>query len=176
MSNFRIYFGAGLISLAFFLAWILIYPLYNNVTALDAAVKDRNTTLSGREATLANIKNLSQQYSANTSQVQRFSDIVPAQKSQPELVSSIQAMASQNGLQLIGISLAGQDSTQTQNPFQKQPLDLVLSGSYPAFKSFLQNLEHNIRVIDIQSIDASPPTDNSPLVNFRLRGYTYYLK
>jgi len=107
--------------------------------------------------------------------INKFSAIVPSRKSVPELVSSIQALASQNGLQLTGLSL-GSDASRTKDSYEVQSIDLGLSGYYPSFKSFLNALESNLRVIDITTIDANPATENSPIISFRIKANAYYLK
>jgi Tfp pilus assembly protein PilO len=101
--------------------------------------------------------------------------MVPAVKSAPEIVSSVQALATQNGLQLRSISLSG-NINQSANPYQEQSVGLDLNGDYLAFKSFLMALEKNIRLIDVLSIDASPISEGSPVISFRIKGNAYYLK
>lgn len=175
MSTSRAYIGAFLIAAACLLFWILIMPAYDTIGAQRDALAERTSILESRNAIIANISALTQQYTAHAADIQRFASIVPAQKSAPEIISAIQALASANGLQLTSIALSG-GAPQDLNPYQAQSIDMGLTGSYPSFKTFLEALEKNIRLIDIISIDASPATDNSPIISFRLKGNAYYLK
>ena len=175
MSTSRVYIGAFLIAAALLLFWVLVMPTYDMIGAQRSALADRTDILGNRSAIIANINSLLQQYTTHAADIARFSAIVPAQKSAPELVSAIQALATANGLQMTSIALSGTVNQDT-NPYQSQSIDLGLAGSYPAFKSFLEALEKNIRLIDIISLDASPTTENSPIISFRLKGNAYYLK
>ncbi len=171
----RAYTGAGLIAVAGILFWVLVMPSYDKVSANREALTERKTLLEGRGAIIANVKSLLKDYAAHADEVKRFSSIVPAQKSAAEIVSAIQTLATQNGVQLNTLAV-GATLGDTQNPYQDQTIDIGVNGSYPAFKSFLSALEKNIRVIDITSIDASPTTEDSPIISFRLKGTAYYLK
>jgi Tfp pilus assembly protein PilO len=171
----RAYVGASLIAIAGILFWVFLMPLYDNVMAQRDALADRATILENRNTILTNISALTKQYADRSSEIQRFASIVPAQKSVAELVSSVQALASQNGLQLTSLNLSA-DTNQGKNVYHSQSIDMGLSGNYLAFKSFLIALEHNLRIIDITSIDASPNNDNSSIIGFRIRGNAYYIK
>jgi Tfp pilus assembly protein PilO len=173
--NKRAYIGAFVIAIAGILFWTLVMPLYDKVKANREALAERTALLEGRGAIIANIKTLTKQYTEHASDVERFASIVPPQKSAAEIVSALQALATQNGVQLTTLAV-GPTLGQTQNPYEDQTVDLGVNGSYPAFKSFLESLEKNIRVIDITSIDASPTVENSPIIGFRVKGTAYFLK
>lgn len=175
MSISRDYIGGMMIAVAGILFWILIMPAYDRVMTLRVALTERNEILINRNAILSNISALTKKYAERATDIQRFASIVPSQKSAPEIVSSMQALANQNGLQLTTITLSSAN-TQDSNPYRPQSIDMAFFGSYPAFKSFLEALEKNIRIIDITSIDAAPTTENSPIIGFRLKGNAYYLK
>ncbi len=175
MTLSRVYIGAFLIAIAAILFWVLLMPTYDNVMAQREAITERSEMFKNRSDIIANIATINQEYAKKSADVARFASIVPAQKSAPELVSSLQALATQNGLQLMTIALSG-DANKDINSYQVQSIDLGLNGSYPAFKSFLIALERNTRLIDIISIDASPTSDNSPIIGFRVKGNAYYLK
>lgn len=175
MSSTKIYIGACIVAIAGVLFWVLLLPMYDGVAAQREALKERSAILDKRNTIIANINSLAKQYANQSADIQRFSAIVPPQKSVPELVSSIQALASQNGLTLTSLGLSG-DTNQDKDLYHLQSINIGLTGSYPAFRSFLAALEHNLRVIDIISIDASPTTENSPIIGFRIKGNAYYIK
>jgi Tfp pilus assembly protein PilO len=176
MSLTRMYIGACLIAIAGMLFWLLVMPLYDTMTEQKDALAERSQLLENRNSILANISALTQQYAANADDIKRFASIVPAQKSVPELVSSLQALANQNGLTITGLGLSSGSSPTEDQSYQSQPIDLGVTGSYLSFKSFLAAMEHNLRIIDISSIDANPTSENSPVINFRLKGIAYFLK
>lgn len=175
MSLSRTYIGAILVAVAGILFWVLLMPTYDNIMAQRDALAQRADIIKNRGDIMANIATLTQEYTSRSSDIERFKSIIPDKKSAPELISSIQALATQNGLQLTTIVLSG-TVNQDKKTYQEQSLDLGLTGGYPAFKSFLMALERNIRLIDIISLDASPTSENSPIISFRIRGNAYYLK
>lgn len=175
MNLSRTYIGAILIAGAGIIFWVLLMPTYDNVMARREAVTQRNDIIKTKTDIITSINSLTKEYANRSADIARFSSMVPALKSAPELVSSIQALATQNGLQLKTISLSG-NITQDLNPYLSQSIGIELNGGYLAFKSFLMAIERNIRLIDIDSIDASPIAENSPVISFRIKGNAYYLK
>lgn len=175
MNLSRAYIGALLIAIAGIIFWTLLMPIYDTIMAQREAITERADIIKNRSDIIANISTLTQEYANKSANIARFSSIVPAQKSAPEIISSIQALATQNGLQLTTISLSGGTNKDTSS-YQEQSIDLGLTGGYLSFKSFLMALERNIRLIDIISIDASPTSDNSSIIGFRIKGNAYYLK
>ena len=175
MNPSRTYIGALLIAVGGILFWTLLMPSYDNMMAQRDAIGERADIIKNRTEIINNINALTKQYADRSSDIIRFSSIVPAKKSAPEIISAIQALATQNGLQLSTIALSG-DVNQDNNPYQEQSIDMGMSGNYPAFKSFLMALERNVRLVDIISINASPTSDNSSLISFRVKGNAYYLK
>jgi len=175
MNLSRTYIGAFLAAIAGIIFWMLLVPTYDKVMAQRDALAERTEILNDRSKIIASIKTMTQEYAAKAADIERFSSIVPAEKSAPELVSSIQALATQNGLQLTTISLSG-SSNQATSTYQVQSIDLGLNGGYLAFKSFLMALEKNIRIIDVISVDATPIAENSSIIGFRIKGNAYFLK
>ncbi len=175
MTLSKSYIGAILIAAAGIIFWAFLMPLYDGVGAKREAISQRTTLIETRGGIINNIKELAQEYSKRSSDISHFASVVPAVKSAPELLSSIQALATQNGLQLTTIALSG-SINQNISAYQEQSIDLGLNGSYPAFKSFLMAVERNIRLIDVLSVDASPSSENSDIITFRVKGTAYYLK
>ena len=175
MTLSKSYIGALLVALAGIIFWILLLPAYDNVVAQREAIAERADILKDRQDTINKIKNLTQEYAKRATDISRFTSIVPAQKSAPELISALQALATQNGLQLTNIALSG-NANQDKNVYQEQSIDLGLVGNYPAFKSFIMAVERNIRLIDIKTIGASPIAENSTNISFKLKGNAYFIK
>lgn len=175
MNLYRTYIGATLVAIAGIIFWTMLVPAYDEILVKRDAITERADIIKARSDILSNIKTLSLEYSNKATDITRFASMVPDKKGVPEILSSIQALATQNGLQLSTIALS-----ESSNPgvagYQTQLIDLGLSGGYLAFKSFLIAIERNIRLIDITSISASPTSENSPIINFSVKGNAYYLK
>ncbi|MBX4189998.1 type 4a pilus biogenesis protein PilO [Candidatus Parcubacteria bacterium] len=174
MNPSRNYIGAVLIAAAGIIFWVFAMPAYDDIKSLKAANEERATILQNRTAIIDNISKLTQQYQERASDIQKLSYVIPSSKSPAELVSAIQDIAVKNGLQLTSLVLADQ-KTDEQAAYSTQPVDMGLVGSYPAFKSFLESLEKNIRLLDVISLDANPTGDSISLIGFRIKANAYFL-
>ena len=170
------YIGAGLAAVAIILFWVLTLPLYNRISDLDAAIKEREDLLNSRNAIIANIKVLNKEYQKRISDITKLSAIVPSKKSVAEALSALDDMSTRNGVILTNSSITGQKANDNINPYELLALDMNLNGSYVSLTNFLKALESNLRLIDIVSIDAAAGSGNSTVLNFVAKGNAYYLK
>ncbi len=176
MSPNKNYIGAGLISIAMVLFFVLALPFYNGVADLDTAVKERENLLNSRGAIIANIQELNKEYQKRIPEIAKLSAIVPAKKSIAEVLSAIDSVSTQNGIGLVSSAITGQKSSEADTPYNLLTLDMNLNGSYPGLTNFLKALEINLRLIDITSIDAAANLGNISNSNFVVKGNAYYLK
>jgi Tfp pilus assembly protein PilO len=164
-----------MIAAAGILFFVLVMPAYDGVSARRAAVSERTQLLAERTEIVNKLASLKQQAAARAGDIEQFSYVVPATKDAPDLVAMIQALTSENGLELNGLSM-GANQKDEGAAYAIQSLDLTVSGGYTAFRSFIDNLEKNIRIIDIDSIDAAPTTESSPIIGFRVKAHAYFLQ
>ena len=169
------YLGVGLVGLAIIVLWTFGVPEWNRISLLKDAVEEREGILSARESILTKIEDLNKQYRERTSDVVRISSIVPGTKSTAELVSTIEAITQQTGLQLVEITIGG-DGNKQQEP-QTMSVELGLAGTYPSLTAFLDLAEKNLRIIDIFEINISQTvtTETQTALNFRIKANVYYL-
>ena len=171
------YIGAGLIAIAVVLFWALALPLYDGVSDLDTAIKEREDLLQSRNAIITNIKNLNKEYQKRIPEIAKLSAIVPSKKSVAEVLSAIDNVSFKNGVQLFSSAIIGQKTSDTAaNPYNLLSLEMNLSGNYPGLTSFLRSLERNLRLMDIASIDTAAGSGNTSTLNFVIKGNAYYLK
>jgi len=169
------YLGVGLVGLAIIVLWTFGVPEWNRISLLKDAVEEREGILSARESILTKIEDLNKQYRERTSDVARISSIVPGTKGTAELVSTIEAITQQTGLQLIEITMGG-GSNKQQEP-QTMSIELGLMGNYPSLTAFLDLIEKNLRIIDVFEIDISQTgTPGAQIaLNFKVKANVYYL-
>lgn len=172
------YIGAGLVAIALVLFWSLALPLYDEISDLDSAIKDREELLQSRDSIMANIQNLNKEYQKRISEIAKLSTIVPAKKSIAEVLSTINDVSVKNGVELFSSAIIGQKTSDTDaNPHNLLSLEMGLNGSYPGLTNFLRSLEKNLRLVDISSIDATTAAvGNTSILNFVVKGNAYYLK
>ena len=147
---------------------------YNDVQEYRSAVEARETSLKERGNIIIGLNKLKTQYEAKSKDIDTVASIIPATKSLPEIVSSLSDLASRNGLTLNAISTSD-DITASTGSYNVVTLIIEMSGVYPAFDSYLADIEKNIRLIDILSIDAAKDS-SAALVNLKLTAHAYFLK
>lgn len=172
----KTYIGSILVVVAGIIFWVFDMPAYDYVSNSRPAIQLRNDQLASRTKIIDNINNINKEYAKRSAEISRFSFIVPAKKSTAEIVSMSEALASQNGLQLSSLTLGSEQQNQNNTLFNTQPISMSLSGTYPAFRSFLNALEKNVRITDIYSINAAPEQSGSANLLFDIKANAYYLK
>lgn len=171
------YIGAGMIAISIILFWAFVLPLYNRVSDLDVAIKEREGLIQSRSTIIANIKSLDQEYQKRIQEITKLSAIIPSKKSIAEVLSSLDDISLKNGIGLINSSIIGQKLSSTNtDSYNILPVELILNGSYLSLTNFLKALESNLRLIDITGVDASIQNENSANLNLSVKGRAYYLK
>lgn len=174
MSQTRAYIGASLIAIAGLFAFVLIKPTYDDIIARREALTEREQMVSEQTAILNRLKDLKQQATERANDIEQFSNIVPAAKNTADLVAMLQALANQNGLEMTALAMGSTQSTQDL-PYNAQDISIGLAGGYIPFRSFIDDLEKNIRIIDIDSIDAAPITEGASIIRFSVKARAYFL-
>jgi len=169
------YLGVGLTGLAIIIFWIFVMPAWNKISMLNDAIAERKDILSSREEILKRIDDLNKQYQKRSSDVGKISSVVPNAKSAAELVSTVEAITQQTGMQLVEITMG--ESGRQEQELQTVFIELGLTGDYPSLTAFLELLEKNIRLIDVFEISASQASvpGAQVVLNFRVKVNAYYL-
>ena len=101
--------------------------------------------------------------------------MIPNKKSVAELVSTMENIASRNGMQLTGGTISEQ-SAEAGKQYGMLLLDFNFSGNYLSLDGLLNNIEKNLRLLDVAFIDISPSSFGaSSLLDFRVRINAYFL-
>lgn len=169
------YLGASLTGLAIIVLWVFGMPSWDGVSLLRDAITEREDILSSRTEILRRVEDLNKQYQARSGDVNKIASVVPNAKSAAEIVSTVETVTQQTGLQLVEITM-GKSGTQ-QEELQTVFLELGLVGNYPSLTAFLDLLEKNLRLIDILELSASQASTPGQqiVLNFRVKANTYYL-
>ena len=168
--------GIGLAGLAIIAFWIFGMPAWDRSSLLKDAIAEREDILSAREEVLKKIEDLNEQYRNRANDVARISSIVPGTKGVAELVSTIEAITQQTGIQLTEITMGG-DNKKQQEELQIISIELGLTGSYLSLTLFLDLIEKNLRMIDVFEINISrtAASETQTALNFRVKANAYYL-
>ena len=74
----------------------------------------------------------------------------------------------------VGTSPTGQTIAPVETPLEMLSLNLKISGTYDAFRGFLDNLENCVRLADIQRLSFSFKGEGSDLTDFDITANVYY--
>ena len=191
-----------IIALGLFLA--VINPLFGEVNQLRTDVSTYNVALNNSTELQKTRDSLINVYkSVKKEDIDRLNHFLPSTINNIELILEIEKIANLHGMPIGNIrfdtkSLENQTTTtQTDNivvaesdpadnlPYGIFPMEFTIEGKYETFVEFLKDLEHNLRLVDIESISFNVPsvtvsptggTSNSSVYSYTLKVDTYWLK
>lgn len=200
----KIVFPTSLILISIILFFAVVDPLYNDVSKLKGDVATYNTALNNstelqktRDALLQKYRNISDK------DKNRLNSFLPNTVNNIKFILEIEQIANIHNMPLKNIKFDDEknqtnnqqnttkdkngnvvlaDNTQIDSKsYGVFPVEFETEGNYDSFVSFLKDLEHNLRVMDIKSItfevpDGTDPTLNPNIYNYTLKVETYWLK
>lgn len=167
--------AAIIVGLSLFLLFVLILPQYDEIKAAKDAKESRLVLLGERTAAFENVQESNRQVQSRKSDLDKIGTFLPETKQIDEVVSSIQKIAQDAGLQLSGITTSATPAL-GGSEYKKLLIGLDLVGSYPAFVSFLRLIEQNLRLYDVFEIVATESTTVPGVVNLSIKIDAYHLK
>ena len=183
MTNYKNILGSILIAVGLFFFWIWILPSYDAISLIGPIIESKELKLVSKEAILGRLEDLSQKYDQRQEDIKRLGFIVPLDKDQPVIVSALEDISSKTGMLLLKIGLSPRDENNSNLGLEIPAglgsilVTLELDGTYLSFTNFLDQVEKNIRLMDVTSFDVSSLSDpNSKLLSFKITIDTYYLK
>lgn len=181
----------------------LIWPKYQELALVQAEIERQSSELRNRESYLEDLRSVSSKLEEHKDNFSKIDSALPSEISLPSLFNFIQQKASENGLFLKEIKLAGiQDFSLTKElaaktePVEEYPAQGVsfqpsavqsaektgikkivmscsLTGSYPAFKTFLSAVEKSARFVEVKNISFSASKEKETPFSFNLTVETY---
>lgn len=154
MLNNKNIIAAIIVALAVFVFFVLILPEYSNIQDARTALQERQARLAERTALVAKVASLNETYTANQSNINKLESLLPTNKHHDEIISSIFSIAGQSGV-VLSEAVVGDASTSNQanNPTKQTNITVQGSGQYERIYNFLQLLEQNLRLYDVQSFN-----------------------
>lgn len=169
------YTGAGLAALGLFILIGFGWPYYNNISSLRTAVAEKESLLTERQNTMANIAKLKSEYASRGAEVKKISEFIPAKKSLAEIVSGLNEIANTSGNLITDISVGKVESN--DNPYSTLSINISSSGTYYTLRQLLSNIEKNIRMMDVSVLEiGSNQSGSGSALSTKLIVNTYYLK
>lgn len=166
------------IAAAAIIFWVLL-PLWHSTQAALELKKENENNLAQREKLSANLEYLISQYNERASDLASFSKAIPVGQNIPELLISLEALASENGLIFSGVDFKSENENLKAPNVKTLIMEIKVKGSYPAFQNYLKAVEKSLRLFDVTSVSfngIAPGQTNINLNNleFNLLVNTYY--
>lgn len=161
----------------------LTVPEYSSADAIRADVYSRQQLVSDQKNAIASVQKLIADYQGKSGVREVVALSLPLKLDQSGVLHQIQSMANNNKLSLQSLSISapvsqnpsGAANTAVIRPVGSMAFQIRVVGAYADFKSFLQNLETNIRIFDIRTISVDPlAKPNQDFYGFDLSVVTYY--
>ncbi len=150
----------------------LISPSYDETLSLKGDEASRQQFLDSEKKAVDKVKGLIAEYDTANGEIQRVVSLVlPIEPDAPGAIAQLYGLSQKNNLQLTSISVSGSGLSNTspvsglrpsnlksalQRPLGTLSLTTALTGSYEDFKTFLSELQTNIRIFDLKSLSATP--------------------
>lgn len=166
--------GAGILAIAGLLAFAWAYPTYKKIAAAKEAIVIREQVLAERTQIIENVEALSKEYERRSNEVSKFSQVLPGKKNLAELIASVEAMATRSGVVVSEFKISDAKAAEGE-PVTKIEISFKIDASYEALIGFLNNIEKNIRILDINTIDIGSK-EGINILNISLKGNTYIIK
>lgn len=167
--------AAIITAIGLFLFFTLILPEYNGLKNTRGTFADRQALLNERKTEVKNFQNIDALAKSRQGDISKILIFLPSQKRLDEIVSSIQRVAGDSGLQLVGMA-AGDTTSLEDIGYKKVFLNVDLNGRYPAFVNFLKSLEQSLRLFDVSEITAASSGGGlAGSVDLSLKMYAYYI-
>lgn len=174
----KTYIGYALVGLGIVLAFVVGLPAWDGISALNVAIEERQELIASRQSVIQRIDSLYSEYQSRESDVSKIESIVPSKKALPEIITAFQTIAQQNGMQLLSLSTGEISDPSSTEILKRMTFEITVDGGYIAYKSFLDSLEKNIRLVDIDEMSGSANVNSIGQINtsFAIRGSFYYIK
>ena len=161
--------------------WLAL-PEYRTMQAAKIERAAASEALEEKRRLVAKIRGLEAQYRRIEESSLKVAQIIPPTPDIPNLLAEIPALVLQHGMLLEDLSFAGGNdaasvrSGQEQAAYKSMDMQLMVKGSYEAFKILLDAIEKELRVVDVQSVQFSIPQDaeGSQPISFSISAKLYY--
>jgi Tfp pilus assembly protein PilO len=162
-SNNALLYLIGSIAIAILVGIFFINPAFDNIQKIRVKHAEAENNYKTEKALSENIKKISNQSANLQNEIARLSIALPTTYDTQSLIVQIDNIARNSNVKLTSVApqaeaeiLETLEPKTSPNAYQELNVALNLTGTYPQFKLFLNELEKNLRIIDIDSVSISP--------------------
>ncbi len=155
-----------------------VMPEYKNIQQLRGEKKSLDAVVGEEDRLINTASQLLNEYQNAANLRDNLSLVLPREEALPGMINQIQGIARSTGVTIEGINVENLPLTHSEKSSIVEPVGsfkatVRIRGSYEASRSYVQSLETNVRIIDVDSFAVSGGGGAGPLTtNLVLR--TYY--
>jgi len=172
-----------LVAIVFFIGSLVLYvnfikPTYRNIDLLRAQLEAKRQQYNDYKSIIDRLRPVFDSFQSAFQLQESFSSMLSTEPMVPQAVAQLNGLASNNLLRISSINVNELAVASQKSVLLKGmgTIDLNLtisSNSYDAIKSFLQNVESNIRIFDVKRITIGRQ-ENTNAFNVNFNVYAYY--
>lgn len=167
-------FGALLAAVGFFVLLGLVWFEYGKMQDLKVAIDEREKLVVERTELAASIKKLTDQYRSAIGDTRKFEAVIPRRQDIDEVVSALEVISQRSGIQIDDTSIIEDKAGMTQTLTRTMAINIKGKGPYEGIRTFVSNLEQNVRLIDLQSFELTTE-EGSTLITFDVKARAYFI-
>lgn len=147
--------------LSLILGVLLLWPKYQNLTNLQIQLENKKTEFKYRDEYYQDLFLLSEKLKEFEAEISNIDSALPPDSSSAILsfYNYLQRVPSESGLILKNLGSASLSPLDGKPGIEAISISITVSGSYPSLKNFLKTLEKSARIIKVESISFSSPTE-----------------
>ena len=168
--------SAIICSISAILFFVLVWPEYQTTNNLKESLSVRQLVLSDRKAAVSRVSELEAEINSRQADIKKIKTFLPERKQIDEIVSGLQSMTQESGLQLLAMTTSDVSGFEDID-YKKVLVSIDVVGRYPAFVEFLKLLEKSLRLYDGFEVSAGVSTAANSVtdnVNFTVKMHAYY--
>lgn len=190
-----VFFSFVFILAAFILFFDLVQPTYTDAKSLESQQLGEQTYLKNQTTLVSQVQATLNAYQNEAQTAANVGLAMPSGEDVAGALAQVQGIAANNNITMTSISVtppqlqiqttaAGSASSTLTKPLGSFSFNLSALGSYENFKSFLSELETNIRIFDVKTISIQPTAvatsangkqiASSDLFSYSITVATYY--
>ncbi len=168
----HLYYLVAVVVVVLFLAIgsLIMIMVYSGNDISEMLLK-KQESLTAKQAELEKLKAMKTNYEQLEQSSQKILEVLPEDKNLPEIILQLEELARKNNLTMTNINIA-EDKQTTANEQKTNKLNVkkvvlttnLTGGDYFTLKSYLMDVEKNVRLLDIQSLAYSPITNSYDLM------------
>lgn len=156
---------------AIILAIALVFPKKEDLDSVLKKVNEKKAELQSKENYFASLGQTAEDFKKYQEPLAKIGSALPQSSQLPALFDFLQKASSQTGLVLTNISPLAQKPSGIEG-ISEHSINLVVNGTYSAFRNFLSVLEKSSRLIEVGSVSFSIQ-EKTPEFNLRIKVYSY---